>query len=495
MSRASERSRQRLGSRSPALAPAAVMAAGWLMAAALPTPAQFVVTCESAGADCAEELTDGSGEHRSSLVVPEGVCANVGAVKVRLAIRHDWVGDLRATLAHGGHSATLLDRPGRGVALPYGCPGHDVDVVVDDAAADDIHQACAITIPAISGGQHSRGNQGRLLIVPVGSPFNINNCPFERFDGAFIGLQQGDVAVPAPFCPLFFDDDTGDAQPCVFRGRWNDTCGNANLLARFTSDGNLIRIALLNVNDSPEFRGTGPQPTAVDLDVVLIGNQVVPLDGDGFLQFGLETLSGLPCAGEWTLTVADDAAPNSGKLNGWALELVPEDTPTATPSPTPTATTTATASATASATTSASSSATATASATPSISATTTATGTPSATGLATGTPPTSPTLTPTSAATDTDTPTPPQATATPTISTGETPPTSTATATAPPACIGDCDGDGDVGINELIIGVNISLGQADLEICAAFDANASGAVEINELIGGVGNALNGCPA
>lgn len=61
--------------------------------------------------------------------------------------------------------------------------------------------------------------------------------------------------------------------------------------------------------------------------------------------------------------------------------------------------------------------------------------------------------------------------------------------------CVGDCDGNGTVAINELIRGVNIALGLADVSTCAAMDANNNGLVAINELIQGVNNALNGCPA
>ena len=62
-------------------------------------------------------------------------------------------------------------------------------------------------------------------------------------------------------------------------------------------------------------------------------------------------------------------------------------------------------------------------------------------------------------------------------------------------ACVGDCDGNGEVAINELITGVNIALGSASLDTCPSFDANGSGEVEINELIAAVNNALNGCGA
>src|SRR5262245_30361513 len=59
--------------------------------------------------------------------------------------------------------------------------------------------------------------------------------------------------------------------------------------------------------------------------------------------------------------------------------------------------------------------------------------------------------------------------------------------------CVGDCNGDGMVAINELIIGVNIAQGSAPLSSCPSFDADGDGMVGINELITAVNNALNGC--
>ena len=69
------------------------------------------------------------------------------------------------------------------------------------------------------------------------------------------------------------------------------------------------------------------------------------------------------------------------------------------------------------------------------------------------------------------------------------------ALAAAPPAlaCVGDCDGDGSVPINELIVGVNLALGAAPVSSCAAFDRNADGAVSIDELLAGVNNATGAC--
>ena len=60
--------------------------------------------------------------------------------------------------------------------------------------------------------------------------------------------------------------------------------------------------------------------------------------------------------------------------------------------------------------------------------------------------------------------------------------------------CVGDCNGDGSVTINELIIGVNIALGSASIEECESYDVNGDGEVTVNELITAVNNALTGCP-
>lgn len=69
-------------------------------------------------------------------------------------------------------------------------------------------------------------------------------------------------------------------------------------------------------------------------------------------------------------------------------------------------------------------------------------------------------------------------------------------TISAPPAeaCVGDCDGDLKVRIEELVTGVGIRIGDVDIEVCPAFDADGSGTVQIEELVAAVGNRLGGCP-
>src|SRR4029453_11149713 len=49
--------------------------------------------------------------------------------------------------------------------------------------------------------------------------------------------------------------------------------------------------------------------------------------------------------------------------------------------------------------------------------------------------------------------------------------------------CPGDCGDSSEVGINELIICVNISLGSAAADTCSACDVDGDGEVEVNELI------------
>ena len=66
---------------------------------------------------------------------------------------------------------------------------------------------------------------------------------------------------------------------------------------------------------------------------------------------------------------------------------------------------------------------------------------------------------------------------------------------TAGAQCVGDCDGDGFVTIDEVLIGVNIALGASVLNVCVAADQNGSAGVEINEIIAAVKVALIASPA
>jgi hypothetical protein len=89
----------------------------------------------------------------------------------------------------------------------------------------------------------------------------------------------------------------------------------------------------------------------------------------------------------------------------------------------------------------------------------------------------------------------------TPTVATGPTStPKSTSTRAPTPTivpgpCYGDCDGNGAVAINELVLGVNIALEKAAVGECPLADNDNSGSVSVDELVKAVNRALHGCPA
>jgi hypothetical protein len=59
--------------------------------------------------------------------------------------------------------------------------------------------------------------------------------------------------------------------------------------------------------------------------------------------------------------------------------------------------------------------------------------------------------------------------------------------------CAGDCDGSGEVNVDELVRGVNIALGDESLVSCAGLDRDGNGAVTIDELVAAINAALFGC--
>lgn len=249
-----------------------------------------------------------------------------------------------------------------------------------------------------------------------------------------------------------------------------------------------------------------------------------------------------------TATASPTATPTRTPTTTATPSRTATPTLTATPSITPTGTLPATATATVTGTPTASPSVTATLSASPSatfspsptLSAsptfstsptlsptlpptpTASASATPTTTGTATELPTASPSpsLTPTSTITLTPVPSvtatnppPPSATSSPTLTvtvtaspTTTASPTATTTFTAIPsasasptmavkACTGDCGGDGEVTVDELLVMVNIALGTSPLSNCPPGDANADGEVTIDEIVVAVNSALVACPS
>lgn len=168
--------------------------------------------------------------------------------------------------------------------------------------------------------------------------------------------------------------------------------------------------------------------------------------------------------------------------------LSPTRTPTgsitATRTETPTATQSPTRSTTPTRTETRPPSATPTQTLKPSFTATRTHTGTSTMTATATEVPSSTPT--------DTVTPTPeipsPTSSATATL-TASPSPTLTATATVQPACVGNCNDDNGVTVDELLTGVSIALGSASVDACPAFAAP----VTVDTILAAVNNAASGC--
>jgi hypothetical protein len=61
--------------------------------------------------------------------------------------------------------------------------------------------------------------------------------------------------------------------------------------------------------------------------------------------------------------------------------------------------------------------------------------------------------------------------------------------------CTGDCNGSGDVTVDEIIAMVNIALGSAAPSGCLGGDADRSGDITIDEIIAAVNNAVTVCSA
>ena len=69
------------------------------------------------------------------------------------------------------------------------------------------------------------------------------------------------------------------------------------------------------------------------------------------------------------------------------------------------------------------------------------------------------------------------------------------ASAPASAQCVGDCNADASVTVDEIITGVNIALGTSAISACEAFDSSGDDSVTVDEILTAVNFALTGCPA
>jgi hypothetical protein len=59
--------------------------------------------------------------------------------------------------------------------------------------------------------------------------------------------------------------------------------------------------------------------------------------------------------------------------------------------------------------------------------------------------------------------------------------------------CVGDCNNDQSITIDDILTLVNMALGNANVSTCLAGDANHDNQITVDEILTAVNNALNGC--
>lgn len=59
--------------------------------------------------------------------------------------------------------------------------------------------------------------------------------------------------------------------------------------------------------------------------------------------------------------------------------------------------------------------------------------------------------------------------------------------------CVGDCNRDGQVTVDELVVGVNVGLGRQPLADCTELDGNGDGLIAIDDIVSAVRDTLDAC--
>jgi len=70
---------------------------------------------------------------------------------------------------------------------------------------------------------------------------------------------------------------------------------------------------------------------------------------------------------------------------------------------------------------------------------------------------------------------------------------TNAAVMVEPGGCHGDCNNDGVVEVNELVLAVDLGVSHGDANACPGLDLSGNGSVEVDEILRAVDDALNGC--
>ncbi len=386
-------------------------------------------------------------------------------------------------LLPGGERLFTVDTT---VALPAGITAAPGDVVRYNGATYAVEfDASAAGLPdgVMTDAVTVAGNGDLLLSFDtsvVAGGLRINDEDLVRFDGATF--------------TLFFDGSIAGVAADLDLDAAHYLTSNGHLLLSFDGSGTAGGVDFEDEDVLEYNPATGTWEMAYDGSVEQPNLSVADLDAvdaEPLLPTGTPTVSPTltPTATRTHTRTATPAATSTATATERATAT---HTPTASGTETPTRTATTTHSRTITATQTPEPSLTATRSATRTFTAT--ATASPSSTSTATATATVSQTQTLTRGPTDTPSPTAtiiPTTTPTPTGSPSQ--PTVTPTATAITPCVGDCNGDGEVTVDELLTMVNIALENPLVSECPAGDGNADGEITIDEILTAVNNALSGC--
>ncbi len=102
-----------------------------------------------------------------------GLSGNIDSLRLSIRANHTYVGDLSFTLSHEGTSVTAIDRPGV-PATSFGCSGDNIDVVLDDLAANPVETACATPPPAIAGTLRPHAPLSAFAGLPAAGAWSLN---------------------------------------------------------------------------------------------------------------------------------------------------------------------------------------------------------------------------------------------------------------------------------------------------------------------------------
>jgi hypothetical protein len=78
-------------------------------------------------------------------------------------------------------------------------------------------------------------NSATLTVAPDAVPFQIEQCDFVQYQAPLTSVAG---STQTDSCPIDFSDDNSleGTTDCFYTGRWNQSCGDANLESRWISD-------------------------------------------------------------------------------------------------------------------------------------------------------------------------------------------------------------------------------------------------------------------